>query len=149
MDTDNTKCDGAIRYHSRKVYDAFNNQPIEFATIVIQNLNTGAGSDSMGNYQVTGLTPGLYNIQVSSVGYKTKTIFEIQVTNAIAAQVDVPMESAVKELEEITVNADAFDKSEESPVSLRTIGVNEIQRNLVATGTFPKLSSHFPALRNL
>ncbi|MEO6166452.1 MAG: carboxypeptidase-like regulatory domain-containing protein, partial [Chitinophagales bacterium] len=129
-----------------RVYDAFNNQPIEFATIVVQNSTFGAGTDSAGNFQVTGLTPGLYNIIVSSVGYKTKTIFELQVTNAIATQAAVPMESIVKELDEVTVNSDAFNKSDESPVSLRTIGVNEIQRNPGGNRDISKVIQSFPGV---
>ncbi|MBK6483456.1 MAG: TonB-dependent receptor [Chitinophagaceae bacterium] len=129
-----------------KVFDAFNNQPIEFATIVVQNTNSGAGTDAEGNYLVEGLKPGLYNIVVSSIGYKTKTVFEIQVSSAKEAQVDVPLESIVKELDEVTVNSDAFNKSEESPVSLRTIGVNEIQRNPGGNRDISKVVQSFPGV---
>lgn len=129
-----------------RVFDAFSNQPIEFATIVVQNTGLGGGTDSAGNYEITGLTPALYNIQVSSVGYKSKTIFEIQVTNAIPAQVDVALESVVKELDEVVVKSDAFNKSDESPVSLRTIGVNEIQRNPGGNRDISKVIQSFPGV---
>lgn len=129
-----------------RVYDAFTNQPIEFATIFIQNTASGAESDSAGNYTISGLRPGLYNLQVSSVGFKSATIFEVQVTNAIEAQVDVPLESIVKELEEVTVKSDAFNKSEESPVSLRSIGVNEIQRNPGGNRDISKVIQSFPGV---
>jgi len=47
----------------------------------------------------------------------------------VPAELNVGMEELSTELQEVTVKSDAFDKSDESPVSLRTIGVNEIQRN--------------------
>lgn len=129
-----------------RVYDSFNNQPVEFATIVVQNSGFGGGTDSAGLYEITGLTPGLYNIQISSVGFKSKTIFEIQVTNAIPVEVDVALESAINELDEVVVKSDAFNKSDESPVSLRTIGVNEVQRNPGGNRDISKVIQSFPGV---
>jgi outer membrane receptor for ferrienterochelin and colicin len=43
--------------------------------------------------------------------------------------VEVLLEKSQKEIKEITVKAGRKDKTEESPLSLRNIGVNEIQRN--------------------
>ena len=129
-----------------KVFEAINNQPIEFATIIVQGTANGAGTDSAGNFELKGLTPGLYNIQVTSVGFKPKTVFEIAVTNAKPAEVNVPMESIVNELDEVTIKADAFNKSEESPVSLRTIGVNEIQRNPGGNRDISKVIQSFPGV---
>lgn len=129
-----------------KVFEAINNQPIEFATIIVQGTGNGSGTDSAGNFELKGLSPGLYNIQVSSVGYKPKTVFEIAVTNAKPAEVNVPMESIVNELDEVTIKADAFNKSEESPVSLRTIGVNEIQRNPGGNRDISKVIQSFPGV---
>jgi len=63
------------------------------------------------------------------LGYQKKVVFEIQVSNSKPAQVDFALEQAAIESEEIVIKAKAFQKPQESPNSLRTIGVNEIQRN--------------------
>lgn len=114
-----------------KIFNATSNQPIEFATVAITGTTNGIQTNETGNYELKNLGPGLYNIEVSFVGFKKKTVLEIQVTNAKPAIVDVGLEETVSELNEVVVQGNSFDKSEESPVSLRTIGVNEIQRNPV------------------
>lgn len=113
---------------SGRVSDSKNNEPIPFANVVIQGTTTGAASDVDGNYKLTGLTAGLYNLEVSFIGYKSKTVYEIQVTNSKPAVVDFGLEEDSKTLETVEIKAQAFVKKEESPVSLRTIGVNEIER---------------------
>src|SRR5262245_59291537 len=86
-----------------RVFNAFNNEPIEYATAGIEGTSFGTTSDSTGNFEITGITPGLYNLQVSSIGFKSKTVFEIQVSNNVPAEVNVSLESITTELAEITV----------------------------------------------
>lgn len=112
-----------------KVFDPINNEPIPFANVVIQGTTTGTTTDIDGRYELTGLKPDLYNIEVSFVGYKTKVVYEIQVFNSKPAEEDIPLEPATEELEEVVVKANPFVQKEESPLSLQSIGVNEIQRN--------------------
>jgi len=112
-----------------RVYNAINNEPIMFANVVIQGTNTGATTDLDGNYAITRLAPGLYNIQVTYVGFNEKILYEIQVSNSRPTAADFGLEESTAQLEEVVVRASPFRKTEESPVSLRTIGVAEIQRN--------------------
>ncbi|MEY3321322.1 MAG: hypothetical protein RLZZ417_905, partial [Bacteroidota bacterium] len=112
-----------------KITNKLTNEPIGFATVVIPEINKGVTSDESGNYEITGLTPGLYNVSASYLGFKDGAVFEIQVTNARPAQVDFQLEESIEELTEVVVQASPFKKTEESPVSLRTIGIAEIQRN--------------------
>lgn len=112
-----------------RVFDPINNEAIPFANVIIQNTTTGGTTDIDGYYKIENLEPGLYNIQATYIGYKTRTIFEIQVSNSRAAVVDIEMEEDAEELETVVVKASPFSKTEESPVSLRSISANEIQRN--------------------
>lgn len=110
------------------VRDAATNEPIPFANIIIQKTTTGTTSDFDGKYEIKELKPGLYNLEASYVGYKSSTVFEIEVTNNRPAQVNFSLEAVAEKLEEVEVRAQPFKKVEESPLSLRTIGVNEIAR---------------------
>lgn len=114
---------------SGKVYDQLNNEPIPFANVVLQNTKFATTTDNDGNYNFTNLPPALYNITVSFIGYKNNTIYEVQLTNARPTIIDIPLENTVEELKTVEIKAEPFRKSEESPISLRTIGVNEIKRN--------------------
>lgn len=105
------------------------NEPIPFANVVLQNTTIGTTTDIDGKYSIKNLKPGFYNVQVSYLGFKTQTVFEIQVVNSRPAIVNIEIEEDARSLQAVEVQASAFTRTEESPVSLRTIGVAEIQRN--------------------
>jgi hypothetical protein len=111
------------------ITDALTNQPVMFANVLVMNTDKGATSDENGFFEITGLTPGLYDVRASYVGYRDVTLYEIQVSTAKAAVVNFKMEEQSANLQQVVVKASPFKKTEESPLSLRTIGVAEIQRN--------------------
>ncbi len=112
-----------------RVTNKINNEPIPFANILVAGTDRGTTSDEDGFYEITGLTPDLYDLRASFLGFNDVTIYEIQVTNAKPAVINIEMEENIQQLEEVVVRSSPFRKTEESPVSLRTIGVAEIQRN--------------------
>ena len=112
-----------------RVTDAVTNQSIPFANVFLQNSTTGTTTDTAGNFIFDDLAPGFYNVQVSFVGYITKSIFEVEVTKAKIAILDIQLETQSKEISEVVVTASKqFIKTQESPVSVRSLGLNEIQR---------------------
>ncbi len=112
-----------------RVFNDISNETIPFANVIIQGSTTGASTDIDGNYEIKGLENGLYSLEVSYIGFKKKMVFDIQVSSARPQIVDIALEENSKELNEVVVKADPFSKSEDSPVSLRNIGVNEIKRS--------------------
>lgn len=112
-----------------RVLDAANKEGIPFANVFLEGTTTGTTTDVDGNYQLENLEPGLYNISASYLGYETQTQFEVQVSNSKPEQIDFELSEQGASSEEVVVKASPFAKTEESPVSLRTIGTAEIQRN--------------------
>lgn len=112
-----------------KATNAFNKETIPFAVIVVEGTTIGTTSDENGDYTISGLEPGMYNLKVSFIGYKPLTIYEVQVRNAIPTFVNIQLEESSVEMEAAVVTAQPFLKKEESPISLNSIGVSEIKRN--------------------
>jgi len=129
-----------------KITNKLTNEAIGFATVVIPEINKGVTSDESGFYEITGLTPGLYNVTASYLGFKDGAAFEIQVTNSRPAQVDFQLEESIEELTEVIIQASPFKKTEESPVSLRTIGIAEIQRNPGGARDISKVIQSLPGV---
>lgn len=129
-----------------KVADAISNEPIAFANVLVEGTDRGTTTDLDGNYEIGGLQPGLYNIRVSYVGYREQAFFEIQVTNSKPAVVDFKLQETARDLQEVVVRASPFRKTEESPVSLRTIGVAEIQRNPGANRDISRVVQSLPGV---
>ncbi len=112
-----------------KVVSRTNNEAVPFANVLIQGTTIGAGTDIEGKYEITDLDPGLYNLEVSYLGFKKEARYEIQVTNSRPAIVNFELNEETTNLQEVEVTSSPFSKTAESPLSLRSIGPNEIRRN--------------------
>ncbi len=111
------------------VSNSINNEPLPFVTIQLTGTQYGAFSDDAGNYSIEGIVPGLYNIEFSFIGFKKQTVYEIQVTNAKPVFINIALEEDANLLDAVEIKDYTSDQTDESPLSLRTIGTNEIQRN--------------------
>jgi len=111
------------------VTDEVTGETVPFVSVVVQGASTGTSTDLDGAFELSGLQPGLVNLSFSSVGYKTATRLEVELTPARPAFLTVvlePLTVAVEAAEVVSVTAKG---EEEAPVSLRRIGTNEIKRN--------------------
>ncbi|MEK9830676.1 MAG: carboxypeptidase-like regulatory domain-containing protein, partial [Schleiferiaceae bacterium] len=112
------------------VVDDASNDPIPGAIVSIQGSPIQAPTDFDGNFELRGMVPGLYNVSVSFIGYEGKTQFEVQVTQAKAAVVNFRLREALQVLDEVVISTQQqFKQEAQSPVSVQSIGINEIQRN--------------------
>ncbi len=112
-----------------RVFNEKNNEPLPFTNLVIFGTNIGSTTDLDGNFLFTGIEPGFVRLQVSAVGFEKKVTEEFLVTNARAANIDIGMREVDLQLEEVVVEASPFQRREESPVSLRRLGISEIERS--------------------
>jgi hypothetical protein len=94
---------------------------------VVLGTDYGTVTDEEGNYIISNLAPGLYNVRASFIGFRSKTLFEIQVTLARAVRLDFDLREEAAELTEVTVSSD-FTRSDETPISVRRLNTNEIER---------------------
>ena len=129
-----------------RVFNGINNEPVPFASVVLQGTTIGVSTDIDGNYEFTNLEPALYNLEFSSVGFKGKVIYEVQAFNNRPIFIDIEVEEIALEIEEVDVVASPFNKTEESPVSLRTIGVSEIERNPGGNRDISKVIQSLPGV---
>ncbi len=129
-----------------RVYNAKNNEPVEFATVAIFGTTIGSISDLDGKFLFTGLEPGFVELRVSSVGFETFISEAIQVTNAKKVFIEVPLEEANVELEEVVIRASPFRKVKESPVSLQRITLEEIEKAPGGNRDISKVIQSYPGV---
>jgi hypothetical protein len=129
-----------------KVFDKKNNEPIPFANIVVWNTNIGGTSDQDGNYKISGIKPGYVELRVSSVGYKTYISESILITVAHPANLDILLEETSVQIDEVVVKASPFRRSQESPVSLRRINIDEIEKNPGGNRDISKIIQSLPGV---
>ncbi len=112
-----------------RVYNSINNEPIPFANIYIDSTTTGSVSDIDGNYQLSNLEPGTYNVVCSFIGFQESIAYEVRVSPIKPTILDFALVETSSNLGEVVISSSPFSKTEESPVSLRTIGTEEILRS--------------------
>lgn len=129
-----------------RVFDAVNNEPLPFVNFLIQGTTIGTSSDIDGNFELSKLQPGTYTLVATFVGYKTKTVYEIEVNSIKPTIVDISMEQTVENLSGVEVKASPFIKKEESPISMRTISANELSRLPGGNRDISKVIQSFPGV---
>lgn len=129
-----------------RVFNSTSNEAVPLANVVIKGTTTGTTTDFDGNFELKNLDPGFTVLVVSCIGFEAKTSQDIMVTNAKAAFVEIGLSENTQQLEAVVVTASPFNKREESPVSMRTIGVAEIERNAGANRDISKVIQSFPGV---
>ncbi len=112
-----------------RVYDEGTNEGIPFVNLIVDGTNIGSTTDLDGNFLFTGISPGFVRLLVSAVGYETRLSTEFMVTGPRTANIDIGLQEIRVELDAVEVTASQFERSDESPVSLRRLGIKEIERS--------------------
>lgn len=112
-----------------RVFDESNNEPVPFANIIIFGTTTGTSTDGEGNYSFKGLKPGYLKLAASAVGFESKVTEDFQVTNSKTSFIDIPLQPKEFKLNEVVVTASPFTRVEESPLSLHTLQISDIEKS--------------------
>ena len=128
------------------VIDQITQEPIPFANLILENTTLGATTDFDGNFEISGITPGIYTIVGSVVGYNKYLLSEITVGVAKPVELNIEMVESVERLEGVEIKASPFVESKESPVSLRTINTTEIIRNPGGNRDISKVIQSLPGV---
>jgi len=129
-----------------RVYNASSNEPLPFTNIIILGTNIGSVSDLDGNFLFTAVAPGFYKLAATSVGFENVITEELQVTNARTTFIDIAMKEKPFQLAQVEVISSPFKKVEESPVSLKTIGIAEIEKSAGANRDISKVIQSLPGV---
>lgn len=113
-----------------RVVDASTGQPVEYANVALFNaedsiLVNGGITNDKGFFMIKKVDPGIYNMRVKFIGYKSHTVYKIEVTDEkpLVRFKGIKLHSANVELEGVTVTA----KQEEVvyKIDKRVVNVSE------------------------
>lgn len=137
-----------------RVTDKLNNEPLPFVNVIISGTNIGTVSDENGNFQFKSLNPGFIRLQATFIGYRGIISPQLEINNTKVTEIELQLEKTFTEIDEVTISASPFRKTEESPVSLKTIGIAEIEKSPGANRDISKVIQSFagvlssPSFRN-
>ncbi|MDT0606662.1 TonB-dependent receptor [Croceitalea rosinachiae] len=94
------------------------NDVLPFANVLIKGTTTGTTSDFDGKYTLD-LEEGTYTIVFSYVGYQTKEITDVIITSGKETIVDVTLNPAANQLDEVVVTTTVSKNTEASVLNLQ------------------------------
>lgn len=114
------------------VSDAATGEPLPGVNIILKGTYHGAATDINGNFRITNISIGQYNVDVSLIGYKTFQFTGIEIGANKTTQLDVLLEETVLTLEQdVVVIGDKPLMDVEETQSKKTISKDEIDALIV------------------
>lgn len=120
-------------------------QPLEFINVMIIGLNKGGVTNAEGHFTIEQVPPGIYRLQASAIGYKSITTPEY-ILSTRNLNISIEMEENLTELEGVTITASPFRRDVESPVSMRIIGLQEIEKSPGANRDISRIVQSYPGV---
>lgn len=130
---------------SGSVFDLSSREVLGFANISIDDEVIVLSSDSTGLFFVE-LDPGYHKIKVSFLGYEARILHQVKADPIKPVFLEIGLSPDASMLEEITIPGEIINRTVETPLSIRTIGINEINRFPGTTLDLSKVIKNMPGV---
>lgn len=112
-----------------RVFNEKNNEPLPFVNVLIEGTLIGSTSDFDGNFIFSGIQPGYVKLVLTTVGFDRKITTEFMVNNTKSVNIEIGLKEKTYSLDAVEVRADVFEKKDESPISVKSLGISELERS--------------------
>ncbi|MFA5974166.1 MAG: TonB-dependent receptor [Lentimicrobiaceae bacterium] len=129
-----------------RVFNAKNNEPLPFTNIIISGTTIGSVSDLDGNFLFAGLKPGYVRLEASALGFEKTMTEDILITNSKAASMDIAMKEVAVQISGVEVTTSVFKRIEESPLSLKSVGISQIEKSPGSNRDISKVIQSLPGV---
>ena len=129
-----------------RVFNVKNNDPLPFTNIIISGTSIGSVSDVDGNFIFKGLNPGYVKLEASAIGFEKVMTEEILITNAKTASLDIPMKELAVQISGVEITGAIFKRVEESPLSLTSLGIAQIEKSPGSNRDISKVIQSLPGV---
>lgn len=102
--------------------------PLVGANVLIVGTDTGAATDADGEFIITAVPVGIYNLRVTVIGYEPFIKTDVVVSSGRPARIKVKLFQGITELGEISADVNNFLKPSGKAVSTQTQSYEEIRR---------------------
>ena len=125
-----------------RVTDKTNNEALPFANVYLPEQNKGTLTDKNGEFVLINLPKGELKIQFSYMGYKT--IIKSIIANNTETLLNIEMESAVLQAEEVVISGGTYSTQHENAIKIELIKSKDIAS--IGTPTFTEAIASLPGV---
>jgi len=110
-----------------RITDIKTNKPLYGVNILVKNTFVGTSTDATGGFIIDHIAEGKYALLISMIGYKKRTISNLEIFNGGSMNIDIELEQDVLASPSIIVTATRKEQDVmESPLSVSVIGPRQI-----------------------
>ena len=102
-----------------KITDAEMGDELIGATVMLKGTTTGAAADLDGNYSITDIPVGTYDVICQFISYEPKTVTGVQIINGEVTVIDMSLSTVSMGLQEVVVTAKAVNRSEVAMLTIQ------------------------------
>ncbi len=131
-----------------RVIDKDKKQTIAGALVILSGTQISTTTDSLGNLEISNITPGNYSIEIRLMGYEDKMIQNINVLGGKTTYREIEIQEAIQVVNQVTVKGFRYENNRMAPVSSYSFSREEIALNpgsqgdiFRAIGMLPGVSS--------
>jgi len=129
------------------ILDGHNQQPLEYATISLfkaksDSLINGTITNKRGFFRLEDIPPGNYNVSISFIGYKSKTINNVIVKKGSVELGEIMLQVESRDIEEVKVTS--AQNTVSYKIDRKVLTVNE--QDVPATGTAKDVLETYPSV---
>ncbi len=129
-----------------RVVNEATRSPIAYAAVTIDGQPTrGAVTNERGEFVIEGVEPGLFRVVGQSLGYEVGYSQDIQIA-AKTPSVEILLAPTSSEIDSIVVRPSLFRRMVESPVSMRRVGVQQIEKSPGANRDVSRIVQSLPGV---
>lgn len=125
------------------IFDDFTKKPLEAKVKIFNREVSFSGS---GNVQISEIASGNYTFEISAEGYDTAFLNDINIVPNQNLTFSVGLVKSTRQLQEVALTKKLYKSTAESPVSLRNITSEEVQKNAGSNRDVSKAMLSFPGV---
>ncbi len=129
-----------------KITDASSREPLRLANVVLKGTTLGAASDAEGNYEISNVPAGVYTIQASYIGYETREIKNVSVSERGSVVISIELKETAQSLSEIIVTPGHYSIIKSAPGSKVSFTKENIKSTALFGGDIYRAVTRLPGI---
>ncbi len=128
------------------VKDAYTNNSLPFVNVIINNAQIGTSTNDQGKFELEVTDKEYVQLKLSSIGYRTYVSEVIHLSSVGNNYIELFMDPSIESINEIVIKPSIFTSKLDNPVSLKRIGIDQIEKSAGANRDISKVIQSFPGV---